>query len=320
MADSASSQVSLPSHYEIGGLRPGTTKGRVEEITTANINYGRSKPHPTINDYYQGCTKSKARPLSYQHGLSNFSSVRLGDERISYTKSLSQEVYKMQADAQHKIKVDSLQYKSREKTEKQRRLDYLEAQELVGDEKIEAMEVEMRDKLNQRTSTGPFQLRKTFKYFDRDGSGGIDLAEFTDSMELMGFQFTELQILALFARYDVSYTGEVDYHEFVDKLMEWDYGSGHMGAHGNKLNKMVSRVFGSGAKQSFDDEYDSDMDQEELEHFRNLEIKKIFDMIDKDKSGFIDAGELEILMLALGRKPTPEVIEDGISKIDLNGN
>ena len=100
-------------------------------------------------------------------------------------------------------------------------------------------------------------------------------------MELMGFQFTELQILALFARYDVSYTGEVDYHEFVDKLMEWDYGSGHMGAHGNKLNKMVSRVFGSGAKQSFDDEYDSDMDQEELEHFRNLEIKKIFDMIDK---------------------------------------
>eukprot|EP00620_Florenciella_sp_RCC1587_P008190 CAMPEP_0182586666 /NCGR_PEP_ID=MMETSP1324-20130603/63200_1 /TAXON_ID=236786 /ORGANISM="Florenciella sp., Strain RCC1587" /LENGTH=58 /DNA_ID=CAMNT_0024803585 /DNA_START=114 /DNA_END=286 /DNA_ORIENTATION=+ len=58
----------------------------------------------------------------------------------------------MQADAQHKIKVDSLQYKSREKTEKQRRLDYLEAQELVGDEKIEAMEVEMRDKLNQRTS------------------------------------------------------------------------------------------------------------------------------------------------------------------------
>lgn len=132
--------------------------------------------------------------------------MRLGDERISYTKSLSQEVrrggvlllvvrwlgfhramplthldyastqppqrhrqqvYKMQADAQHKIKVDSLQYKSREKTEKQRRLDYLEAQELVGDEKIEAMEVEMRDKLNQRTSTGPFQLRKTFKVKER---------------------------------------------------------------------------------------------------------------------------------------------------------
>ena len=39
----------------------------------------------------------------------------------------------------------------------------------------------------------------------------------------------------------------------------------------------------------------------------------------QDKSGFIDAGELEILMLALGRKPTPEIIEDGIAKIDLNG-
>ena len=39
MADS-SSQVSLPSHYDLGGLRPGTTKGRVEEITTANIDVG----------------------------------------------------------------------------------------------------------------------------------------------------------------------------------------------------------------------------------------------------------------------------------------
>ena len=35
---------------------------------------------------------------------------------------------------------------------------------------ISAVQRMMRDKLQQRTESGPFQLRKNFKYFDRDGS------------------------------------------------------------------------------------------------------------------------------------------------------
>ena len=119
-------------------------------------------------------------------------------------------------------------------------LDYKEAAEMVGDEKISHMEQMMRDKLQQRTKTGPFQLRKTFKYFDRDGSGGIDFDEFQRAMELMGFQFTEIQQLALFARYDSSCTGEVDYTEFVNKLMESDF-KGVAGVHGARLHNMMKR-------------------------------------------------------------------------------
>ena len=112
----------------------------------------------------------------------------------AFKKSLSQDAYKLEIEEPEKMD-DNVPTKSF----KQRKEDYDAANEMVGLNKIHEMEQMMRDKLQQRTKTGPFQLRKTFKYFDRDGSGGIDFSEFQRAMELMGFQFTEVQQLALFA-------------------------------------------------------------------------------------------------------------------------
>lgn len=152
--------------------------------------------HPTINDYY----KAQAvidKPIQYQHGLGNFSNVQFGDDRVCFKKSMSQVMYHLNEEVADTMTVHDC---PRQKTEKQRMQDYEEANTVVGNGKIQEMEQMMRDKLQQRTKTGPFQLRKTFKYFDRDGSGGIDFSEFQRAMELMGFQFTDLQQLALFAR------------------------------------------------------------------------------------------------------------------------
>ena len=160
---------------------------------------GKKKDYPSITDYYKAASKGE-KPIQYQHGLSNYSCVQLGDDRIAFKKSLSQDVYRREDENTHTEKVISHNTTSEEKTFKQRKEDYSEANKAVGLEKIHEMEQMMRDKLQQRTKTGPFQLRKTFKYFDRDGSGGIDFSEFQRAMELMGFQFTEMQQLALFAR------------------------------------------------------------------------------------------------------------------------
>lgn len=154
---------------------------------------GKKKDYPSINDYYKAASRG-GKPIQYQHGLSNFSSVQLGDERISFKKSLSQDVYRLDIEEPEKLSDAPI------KSYKERREEYDEANEVVGLNKIHEMEQMMRDKLQQRTKTGPFQLRKTFKYFDRDGSGGIDFDEFQRAMELMGFAFTEIQQLALFAR------------------------------------------------------------------------------------------------------------------------
>ena len=156
----------------------------------------KKKDQPTINDYYKAQAMND-KPIQYQHGLGNYSNVQFGDDRVCYKKSMSQVMYRLNDEVADKITVHEC---PRKKSKKQRMQDYEEANAVVGPNKIQEMEQMMRDKLQQRTKTGPFQLRKTFKYFDRDGSGGIDFSEFQRAMELMGFQFTDLQQLALFAR------------------------------------------------------------------------------------------------------------------------
>jgi hypothetical protein len=186
----------------------GLPKSRISEsllVSDMNVK-GKKKDYPSINDYYRAFAQGE-KPIQYQHGLSNYSNVQLGDDRISFKKSLSQEAYNLDPDRAAKVAVSMNSCNNSqqagvasEKSVKQRKETYSQANTVVGEHKIHEMEQMMRDKLQQRTKTGPFQLRKTFKYFDRDGSGGIDFSEFQRAMELMGFQFSEIQQLALFAR------------------------------------------------------------------------------------------------------------------------
>ena len=281
----------------------------------------REKDHPTINDYYKAQAEEN-KPIQYQHGLGNYSNVQFGDDRVSFKKSISQVMYHLPEEIADKMTINEC---PQQKPMKQRMQDYEEANAVVGPEKLQEMEQMMRDKLQQRTKTGPFQLRKTFKYFDRDGSGGIDFSEFQRAMELMGFAFTDIQQLALFARYDESCSGEVDYSEFVEKVMESDFSSLSSSSAGSKraLSTLVSSAFdggGGGGNQSVEDE-DSDMDEEELEHFRRTEVKKLFDVVDQDASGFIDRDEMSELLSKLGRKDLArEDIDAGFLKLATDGS
>jgi len=276
---------------------------------------GKKKDYPSINDYYKAASRGNEKPVQYQHGLSNYSSVQLGDDRVSFKKSLSQDAYRLDRAQTKKMLVSTI---SDNKTFKQRKDDYAEANQVVGLDKIHEMEQMMRDKLQQRTKTGPFQLRKTFKYFDRDGSGGIDFSEFQRAMELMGFQFTEIQQLALFARYDESCTGEVDYNDFVEKVMESDFNVIHTSLKKN-LDDMISSTFSSSDRvcnSVFIDEDDSDIDEDELDEYRRREVKKLFVLVDKDGSGYIDRSEVESLLSHLGRDVDKSAIDLGFDKID----
>merc|ERR1711881_798875 len=79
---------------------------------------------------------------------------------------------------------------------------YRRALERTGVAGVHKLEADIRLKIDQRTSGGPFALRKAFKYFDRDGSGDIDPDEFFAAMDWFGLQFTEDAVLGLFGLYD----------------------------------------------------------------------------------------------------------------------
>ena len=277
---------------------------------------GKRKEHPSINDYYKSLAKSD-KPIKYQHGLGNYSNVQFGDERVSFKKSMSQVIYQLPAEVADKMKISDHPQK---KSKKQRMQDYEEANSIVGPMKIQEMEQMMRDKLQQRTKTGPFQLRKTFKYFDRDGSGGIDFSEFQRAMELMGFAFTDIQQLALFARYDESCSGEVDYSNFVQKVMESDF-KGVSSVSKKALSALVSSAFlHQQAGTSLEGDDDSDLDEEELDNFRRAEVQKLFGVVDKDDSGLIDKEEMTYLLISLGKALPKEEIDLGFAKLDVDSS
>merc|ERR1711907_588537 len=108
-------------------------------------------------------------------------------------------------------------------TEEERRRLYRQSQQRVGKQGTQAVENAMKAKLTQRTAGGPGSLRSAFKYFDRDGSGTIDLHEFFKVLEFMGLTFSEDQVVALFGQCDDEYAeGELDYNKFVERVMQGD--------------------------------------------------------------------------------------------------
>jgi len=149
-------------------------------------------------------------------------------------------------------------------------------------------------------------------------------------MELMGFQFTEIQQLALFARYDSSCAGEVDYTEFVSNLMESDFKGVISTAQGGRFMNRVKKTFSAagngllrdndGSEEEGAGDDDSDVDSDEQEAMNRIEVAKIFHLIDVDNSNFIDKRELNLLLIALGRRLTKDELDKGWEEIDGNKN
>jgi len=293
---------------------------RVEKIINGDIDFDPDyEPQRSIKDFYEAQKKgtTASATLAYEHGLSNFSNIEFGDERLHFDTSFSTDAFFVEQINQgvedHGLTI----------SDKDRALKYAEANRRVSKKAVDQMEATIREKLNQRTTSGPFQLRRTFKYFDRDGSGDIDFSEMRYAFKIMGFSFTDMQVLALFAKYDSGGEGDISYHEFIDNLMEKDFKGVEIGGYGKaRLKDMMSNLIkddaaeGEGATGAGETAYDSDFDEEEFLEFEEVEIKKVFEMIDKDKSGYIDMEELKLLLIALGKELPDEKIGEVMTKLD----
>jgi Ca2+-binding EF-hand superfamily protein len=276
----------------------------VEELNTEALHVsGKTRPYPSIQEYYLAASHDASTKLTYQPGLSNFSSLVLGDDRITFGKSLAAEQFKLTPELSQRMSVMSeAELRMRTKSPQQRRRDYIEAMSVVGESSVDRMEAMMREKLHQRTKTGPFQLRKTFKFFDRDGSGAIDIGEFSRALELMGFQFTDMQILALFGRYDKDVYGEILYQDFVDTCAEDD--TIRSSFTNLKLKHVVEAIsvgeHGAESKERMLSKEGDDSDDEIVDGTMSREeVLRVFRMLDKSSSGRIALDEFELLLLAL---------------------
>ena len=183
----------------------GGSVGLSEMDLVSNDDYSRS--YPSIKDYYNANADGNEhnKPIQLLPGLSNYSGLVLGDDRITVTESIMSA--QMRVTVEDKLAVPS---PSKAKSFNLRRKEYQDALERVGDMELNRLERLMKDKLVQRSAktASSFQVMKAFKFFDRDQCNRI-------SIEVLGFQFSDLQNMALFARYDTEYTGDIDYANFI---------------------------------------------------------------------------------------------------------
>eukprot|EP01060_Flectonema_neradi_P023384 TRINITY_DN3162_c1_g2_i2.p1 TRINITY_DN3162_c1_g2~~TRINITY_DN3162_c1_g2_i2.p1 ORF type:complete len:770 (+),score=130.80 TRINITY_DN3162_c1_g2_i2:47-2356(+) len=67
------------------------------------------------------------------------------------------------------------------------------------------------------------QITDTFRYFDKDHSGGITLAEFRQVLNDQQIDVTEAEIVTLMNYFDTNGDGIISFHEFVDRMVPKDY-------------------------------------------------------------------------------------------------
>jgi len=108
------------------------------------------------------------------------------------------------------------------------------------------------------------ELRATFVCFDKDGSGDIDVAEFSMMMNTLGVRLAPKIVSRMFDEMDHNKDSRVEFDEFVE----------YMVTHG-----FTSRAESDGPAEIVD---------------------CVFEMLDEDKSGSVSSSELRAMMASFG--------------------
>jgi len=289
-------------------MRQGTASlmGTYENCRKRASEYGKPMPGASFDPLRSRSISPnamyKGADPRFKTNSKNKSSISWGDDRdVQFTS-----MYAMQYQPHGKIIQKNTEHDISEMSCDDRRKLYATALRRVGQDAASAVEFAMKSKLAQRTAGGPGSLRSAFKYFDRDGSGTIDLHEFFKVLEFIGFTFSEDQVIALFGQYDEKdAAGELDYNAFVLRVLSGDgvaapiYTSSAVADRFRRFGKAPSIKIGQ--------------DQFQV---AKMDVKRIFDKYDYDKSGAIDKKEMSAMVLACGLKLTQDDVASAMKALD----
>jgi len=193
-------------------LSPSAKKTASSGLEEVEVDLDDLRKYPSIQEYYVANSKRDDVPITYQNGLSNYSSLVLGDDRIMFKESLMTSTFK----PENPMTLSEEQVRLRARPMQVRKREYLDAVKQVGWAEVDRMENNIRDKLKQRSfaTSSPFQVRKSFKFFDTEKQGRLDPIGLTRALVFLGFEFSHKQIIALFARYDTRLEGTIDYMKY----------------------------------------------------------------------------------------------------------
>merc|ERR1711904_295298 len=268
-----------------------------------SLNMKSSPPQPlqeeetyTANDHYVGAPDPRRKTNS-----KNRSNLNLGDPRAQTFDTINMTAYRQRDLPMTRAPlVDGFAEMEVEERDKV----YRRALERCGVDGVRKLEHDIRVKIEQRTSGGPFALRKAFKYFDRDGSGDIDPDEFYAAMDWFGLQFTEDGVLALFGLYDEDRGGSLGYYEFVENLID---GFTKSSATGSVKDKLSAAMFAT---------KEPPQAAKSARHVNIDQAKLAFDFCDVNGSGRIELSELDGVLRTLGMSTDSDLVNSAMLVLD----
>lgn len=264
------------------------------------------RPYPGVLEIYQANCHDPNKRMQLQKGLSNYSSLKMGDDRITVKESILSASYRIPVE--HLMEISS---PSRDQSKLIRKREYQEALKKVGEIELNRLERVMKDKLFQRSyaTSSPFQVRKAFKFFDREIRLKISIEGFTRALEFLGFQFSEMQNLALFARYDTKFSGEIDYMYFIQNAMFYPAVEPDFGEPPQTPATVITDVKDA-----------PDIASEEVLKMQKDVLKEIYDKVDREKRNALDEKSFQLLLKTIGFHLTKHELEHCYTDMGIEKN
>jgi calmodulin len=155
---------------------------------------------------------------------------------------------------------------------------------------------------------------ESFRKYDKDGSGGIDVDELEEAFKDMGQGFNKQQVKGFLDQVDADKSGQIEWLEFLQIMRNFyaqrraDFEKEFYGAAKSypEFSKADIDVFAAGFRE-FDLDGSGSIDVDELgpalkalgQGYNAAELQSVIDAVDADKSGAIEFNEFLQIMKSL---------------------
>ena len=231
--------------------------------------------------------------------------------------------------------VDHFAFRSKEREQMERRVRQLQREQwstlTVNVEKL------LMEKLQEKTTGGPYAILRTFRKFDTTGGDNlIDFCEFKECMRKMGILgVSEEDLRKLFNKYDADGSGAINLSEFASGVMKSFASQNSVNMKKGNLEKMmVARKVAESRRQKAMSRYMSntlrvDVEKVLLEKIeQKMEggpggLRRAFRKFDVgvDRDGFISLPEFAAALQHFGLHELPERdVKELFDKYDTSGD
>jgi len=190
---------------------------------------------------------------------------------------------------------------------------------------------EIVNKLKTKFREQSVLIRDTFRKFDKDHSGSLNMAEFRDILRKFNFEVSDQELITIMRKFDPNGDGSINYDEFCKNVIEDDYtaveaSQGGQIQHGENVYERGDKVAAEAEKQAEVQQARQERLNELLSAFREQlfpyrdQIQPMFAECDTSGDGHCEVDKFKQMLEQMGvevEEPDMELIMESFFDPDV---